>query len=500
MKMSLRSNSTAGAVEQIVVGLAFFGFYGLLIRSVGAEQVGVLSVILVLTTIGALGNAGFGSAIAHFIPLFEARGDRASTVRCVETTVLSTGVLYAVILVLALVPFTMMIRAQLGAEHSQLVGQLILPAVVYVFLLGVGSTTTLALTALHRNDLRLFGATVGGAASLAIVVWAAPVFGVVAGAWALVAQAGIVLILSWVQLCRIIPQMSFVPYRFSLETVRDLLKLGANMHVQAMLAASLEPMSRLLLTQFGSLDLVTYFSMAGRFVLQIRALIYASAQPLLAAFSHLRESASSEFALLYDKAVVISGFAALTAMSAATGASPFVGEMWIGEAEPSFVLYTAILAAGWSLNAMTLVAYFNSYSLGRMKWNLLGHIVMVGANAALGALLGQAFGAVGIVAGMALALFVSGLVFEIGNSRYAPGQQRSRLRTHGPLAVGAILAASAAVFSYGWLRQHAGLLAVVAGPAVGLVWLAAISPAVIFHPVGQMVLNALRSGDRRMPP
>lgn len=499
MKLSLRSNSTAGAVEQVVVGAAFFGFYGLLIRSVGAEQVGILSIILVLTTVGALGNAGFGSAISHFIPLFEARNDRASTVRCLETTVLITGALYIAILTLAFVPFVTMISAQIGPHQSKIVGQLMLPAVIYVFLLGVGSTTALALTALHRNDLRLLGAALGGAASLAIVVWGAPAIGILAGAWALVAQAAVILILSWLQLCRILPELSIVPYRFSSRTVRDLLKLGANMHVQAMLAASLEPISRLLLAQFGSLDLVTYFSMAGRLVLQIRALIYASAQPLLAAFSQLRENDAVAFAVLYDKAVLITGFAALIAMSAATGASPFVGEVWIGEAQPIFVLYTAILAAGWSLNAMTLVAYFNSYSLGKMKWNLLGHIVMVVANVGLGTFLGQAFGAVGIVAGMALALFVSGLVFEIGNSRYATGQQRSRLRTHGFLAVWAVIAAIAAVSSYDWLRHSAGWSVAFAGPAIGIVWLAVIAPAAAMHPVGQLLLKTLRLGDRRLP-
>ena len=497
MKINLRSNATAGAVEQVVVGAAFFGFYGLLVRYVGAEQVGILSLVLVLATVGALGNAGFGSAISYFIPLFEARNDRAATTRCIETTVLCTGGLYLMVLAAAFAPFTHMIGKQVGPDHAAAVVRLMVPTALYVLLLGIGSTTALALTALHRNDLRLLGAAVGGAASLAIVIWGAPRFGIVAGAWALAAQAGVVMMFSWVQLCRLLPELSLIPHKFALSTARDLLKLGANMHVQAMLAASLEPISRLLLAQFGPLDLVTYFSMAGRFVLQIRALIYASAQPLLAAFSHLREARSPDFALLYDKAVVVAGFAALTAMSAAAGASPFVGELWIGRPEPAFALYTAILAAGWSLNGMTLVAYFNSYSLGRMKWNLLGHVVMVAANVALGALLGLLYGATGIVAGMALALLISGLVFEIGNSRYAPGIQRSRIRTHGLLAVFAVMAAAAAIFSYDWMRLSLGLPATIAGPACGAVWLAVIAPAALLHPVGRMVLEKVRPGKRQ---
>lgn len=244
MNIKLRSNATAGAGEQVVVGAAFFGFYGLLIRYVGAEQVGVLSLILVLATIGALGNAGFGSAISHFIPLFEARNDRASTRRCIETTVLCTAGLYMVVLMAAYVPFTQMIRAQVGADHAALVGRLMIPTTLYVIMLGIGSTTALALTALHRNDLRLLGAVVGGAASLMIVIWGAPRIGIVAGAWALAAQAGVVLLFSWIQLCRLLPELSIVPHKFALSTARDLLKLGANMHAQAMLAASVEPISR----------------------------------------------------------------------------------------------------------------------------------------------------------------------------------------------------------------------------------------------------------------
>jgi O-antigen/teichoic acid export membrane protein len=492
MKIDIRNNAVAGVVEQVFVGISFLIFYGVLIRYFGAEEVGVLSLLLVLTTVGTLGNVGFGSAISHFIPLFEARGIRLSTARYLETAVVCTVGLYLVVLGAAVVPFTMLMAKQVGADHAPVVVPLMVPTVLYVLFLGAGATTSAALTALHRNDLRLWASMAGAVASLAITIVAAPHFGIVAGAWGLAAQAGVILIANWAMLCRLLEELSPVPWKFTASAARDLLSLGSKMQAQSLLSAGVEPITRLLLAQFGPLDAVTYFSMAGRFVLQMRSLIFASAQPLLGAFSHLKEVGTADYRQLYDNAVVMSGFAALVVMSGTAASSPFVGEFWIGTRQPSFVVYALILAAGWAVNAMTLVAYFNTFALGRMKWNLIGHGVLFFLNLGLGPMLGALFGALGVVAAMSAALAISAMVFEFGNARYAPGVTQVSLRVHGLLAISAILAAGVAVFSYDWMRTSIGLPSIVAGLLIGVIWLMVIAPAALAHPARRMFVTVLK--------
>jgi O-antigen/teichoic acid export membrane protein len=500
MRVSLRGNAVAGTLEQVILGLAFLVFYGLLIRIAGAELVGVLSLVLVLASIGSMTGAGFASALSHFVPLFEGRGDRAATVDCVQTTLFCTAGLYALMLGVSYVPFTILISDQAGADHAGLVPELMIPATLHVFFLGVGATTTLALTALHRSDLRLWATLAGAIVGLTVLFGSAFRFGILAGAWALVAQSGTIAIVSWFQLSRVLPELGWLPHRFDRPMAKKLFGLGMNLQVQTLLVSGLEPVTRLLIGQFGSLAAVAYFSMANRFVLQMRALIYSGAQPVLAAFSHARASAPATLASLYRRTSATVGFIAIGIFSATAGAAPFVGEVWIGDRQEDFVSFTAVLALGWLVNTMALPAYFHAYSLGRMTWSLVGHSLLFGLNLVLGWLLGLAYGAEGVVAGMGGALLISGLLLGIGNGRYAPADETARftLRHHVPLALCALLATAAAIAAYDWLRDLAS--PAISGVASGIAWAVIVAPVTWFHPARAMLLSSTAQPQRVSKP
>lgn len=492
MKINLRGNAVAAAVEQLVVGASFLIFYGVLIREAGADVVGVLSLVLVLASIGMMANAGFGSAIARFAPTFEGRGDRASTVRCIETAMLCTAGLYAGLLVVAYFPFRAMITSQVGEDHAGLVSELMIPATIYVFMMGAGSVTTLALTALQRSDLRMWANMLGAVLCLIWVIAGAPVYGVVAGLWALAAQSTLVLILTWSQLRRVVPELSLVPWRFNVAMARNLLTIGVNLQAQSLLVAALEPVSRLLIGHFGSLADVTYFSMAARFVLQVRALIFASAQPLLSAFSYLRETDPDALGKLYGRVNTIIGFMTMMALSATAGAAPFVGEVWIGERQDIFVILAVILVLGWIPNTLVLGSYFIAYAMGRMKYNLISHIVMVLLNLVLGPTLGVLAGSIGVAAGLAVSLIASGVIMGVGNRRLMPARKNPWGWTHVFLAASATLAAVASITSYYWLRGFHGPF--VSGIFCGAIWLAVITPAALQNPGRRLVFSTLRLG------
>lgn len=478
----------AGGLEQIFVGTGFFVFYGLMIREVGSDIVGVLSLVLILTTIASFGNVGFASALSHYVPVFEARQDRASTKVCVETTAVCTVLLYTTMLGAAFFPVQMMVQAQVGGVYAALAGELMIPVVVYAVFLGVGSGLSLALTALQRNDLRAGIALAGVATNLILLFVLVPRWGAVGGAWALAGQAGVTFAGTWTTLRRLLPGLPILPWRASLPMARRMFGLGASLQVQTVLASSVEPVARLLVAQFGPLAFVAYFSMASRFVLQMRTLVFACSQPLLATFSHLRDADPEEFESLYRRASLAVTFAGIAAMSATVGASNFVGELWIGQRQHEFILYTGILALGWTSNIMVLVSYFNSYSLGHMKWNLVGHLVFALGNVIFGVSLGWLFGAVGVVVGVAMALVVYALVLEMGNRALAPRIRNTLAQEHGLFAAVAATSALAAGGAYEWLRQS-GVPSLPAGLGSGLVWLVLTVPGALTHPVGRRVFD-----------
>lgn len=492
MKKTLRSNAIAAGGEQIVVGVSYFIFYGVLIRMVGADVVGVFSLVLVLASLVSMTSAGFASALAHFVPLFEGQQDRRSTIQCLDTTLLCTAILYAGVLCIAYFPFEAAIALQAGRAHAKLVSELMVPATFHVFLLGVGAATTLALTALHRNDLRLWAALAGAAIGLTVLSAGVPRFGAVAGLWAMAAQSGTVAVITWLQLYRILPELGLIPRRFDRSMAKQLFRLGSNMQVQSLLVAGVEPVTRLLIGHFGSLGAVAYFSMANRFVLQMRSLIYAAAQPLLSAFSHVRATRPEEIGSLYSRAEGTVGFTAIAALSATAGAAPFVGEVWIGEKQSDFVIFTVILSLGWLINTVALTAYFNAYSLGKMTYSLIGHVMMFAINLLLGVPLGALLGTNGAVAGMSAALLISSVFMGIANGRYAPPHGSSPiLRAHILLAICGALAAAAALVTYDWLRLSAP--PILSGIGCGLVWLVILGPVSLMHPAAKVLLVSFRT-------
>lgn len=480
--MNLRRNAMTGAAEQVVVGIAFFVTYGILIRETGAEMVGVLSLVLVLASIGSMTSAGFASALAHFVPAFESEGDRSSTLRCVDTTLFATAALYLITLAITYVPFSAMIAAQTGPLHSRLVFELMIPATLHVFLIGTGATMTSALTALGRNDLRLWATCAGSAAGLAVLITALPSRGIAAGVWGFAAQSGIIALVSWAQLTRLLPGLGPVPRRFDRAMARRLFGLGSNMQVQTLLLAALEPVTRLLIGHYGSLSAVAFFSMANRFVIQMRALIYSGAQPLLSAFSHARAESPEVLGRLYRRARDVVEFFAILTMSATVGAAPFVAEIWIGASEPSFVLFTAILGLGWLANTLSLTAYFNAYSLGRMNRSLVGHAMLLGLNLALGAGLAVMLGGTGAVAGLGIALGISALYLGTANGVHAPpNASHQHLWRSVFLAGSSAIGAAAAIGVYTAVRQEWPPFA--AGLASGAGWAASTLPSALAHPV-----------------
>jgi O-antigen/teichoic acid export membrane protein len=491
MKIALRSNAIAAAFEQLVVGLSFLAFYGYLIRLAGADAVGVMSLVLVLATVGALASAGFGSAVARFAPFYEGRGERDATVRCIETAILCSTLLYAAILAAAYFPFEALISQQAGRQYRGLVDALMPAATAYVMLMGIGAATTPALTALQRSDLRLWANVAGVAGCWGITLWGVPQWGVAAALWGLAAQAGIVVAVSWIQLRAIVPELSLVPRKFDGAMAKSLLKIGGNLQVQSLLIAATDPISRLLIGHFGALADVTYFSMASRFVLQVRSLIFAASQPLLSAFSHNGTDDVPRLSELYRRSNDVVGIVTLLALSAAAGSAPFVGEMWIGQREDSFVLYVAMLAAGWLANTMVLASYFMAYSMARLSWNLVAHVALFGVNLALGPVLGYFYGAPGIVAAMAIALLVFGLIMAFGNPRLAPEVIELRWRVHALLFISVTIGALGAVAAYYWLRTLFPPL--VSGLGSGLVWLVAVSPAALAHPAAKALWDWRKS-------
>jgi O-antigen/teichoic acid export membrane protein len=259
--------------------------------------------------------------------------------------------------------------------------------------------------------------------------------------------------------------------------------------LQTLLLAAIEPTTRLVIGHFGTLSAVADFSLASRFVIQMRALIFSGAQPLLAAFSHDRNN-PGKIAELYRSAQATVASLAMIIFSGSIAAAPFVEEAWTGSSAGMFTIFAVLLSVGWLANTVTLPSYFNAYSLGKMNRSLLGHALLCVANLVLGVGLALWFGSVGAVAGLAAALIVSSIFLGVANGRLAPSDARGVFGYQDVAMLAISSAASACGFAAYFIARQ-DLDPIFAGLASGLVWAIVLIPAFAFH-------QALRAMTRQL--
>ena len=122
----LLTNASAGAAQALISGLVLFGLYRVLLARLGAEQVGVWSLLMAWLSLVRIADLGLPGAIVRFLaPLF-ASGDKAHGTRLLIRNVLAACALTALSSTLAAA--LLMRTSPVFLAHQTNHGQLILEA------------------------------------------------------------------------------------------------------------------------------------------------------------------------------------------------------------------------------------------------------------------------------------------------------------------------------------------------------------------------------------
>jgi O-antigen/teichoic acid export membrane protein len=171
----------------------------------------------------------------------------------------------------------------------------------------------------------------------------------------------------------------------------------------------MDPVCKILIGQFSSLEAVAIFDLANKITTQARVIYQAATQSILPLVS--REGMTLEprlrsVLLGWNKLIA---HCALYSMSAVVLLSGHIAIFILGKIHPEFITYVAILAFANALNAVGLVGYYIDVGSGRLKHLLGAFIGMAALNVMLGGAFGLIWGAMGITLGYAIALTTGGL-------------------------------------------------------------------------------------------
>lgn len=483
-------NALAGVAQTLVSAGLMFVFYRAVYAGLGAESVGIWSVVLASTSLARLAELGFTGSAVKYTAGRLARGARHEAALVVETTVVTVAVALALLVPVAYAGLRAALPAFVEPSGQSRALSLLPYACASLWASGVAGAVQSGLDGAGRIDQRNGVALVAQALYVALgLIWMRP-WGLVGLAAAQLVQAMVLASGCWVFLRRALPEVGVAPVRWHRPLFREMLGYSTRYQGLGVLRVLYEPTTKALLSRYGGLEAAGIYEMASLAVTKLRALLVSAQQALTPEVAGLAETAPERLAWVYARANALNWYVSVPAFVLLGASGPLLSHLLTGSVSGLFIAFNLVLAAGWFANTLGGPAFFVLLGTGEMRGLLAAHAWIGLANAVLGWVLGGWLGALGVAAGWGVALAVGTLWMLRASRRYgasaAPPPGLNALATTGLIVGGA-----AAITLQQWPDSP---LATGLAPALaGLV----LAPALWRHPLRRQLLDLAL--NRRSP-
>ncbi len=451
----LLSNAGLSVLQVLVSGVLLFLVYRHLLKQLGAEQLGLWSVLLASTSVARLSDLGLTSGVVKFVARYRARQDEASASEVVQTTATSIAIGMGLVL-LALYPLLLRVLDWTIPVATVAQAKSILPwAILALWLSSVAGVFQAALDGCQQAGARNILTMAGNLLFFACVLLFVPPFGLEALAYSQVAQSLLLLVSNWVLLRFFLKRLPLVPWRWSKVRFKEMFSYSLNFQLAMAAIMLCDPVTKLLMSRFGGLGAAAYYEMATQLVVRARSLLVSANQVLVPVVAELHESAPERLRETYVRAYEAVFFLALPGYAGLLLLLPLVSQVWIGHAEPQFIVFASLLIGSYFLNNLEVPAYFDNLGTGHLGWNTISHVSMAAMNAALCAWWGWHWGANGVASGAAVSLVVASamVLFAVNHKYQVPWPQLFPV-DHRGLALTVVVATMAGLAWLAWTHDQ----------------------------------------------
>jgi O-antigen/teichoic acid export membrane protein len=237
-----------------------------------------------------------------------------------------------------------------------------------------------------------------------------PKYGLMGLAYAKVIQNISVLTASWLTLRKLLPNLPLVPFKWNKSLFKEMIGYSINFQIISVATMLYDPITKALLTKFGSLSMVGYYQMASKMIQKLHSLIMAANQVLVPAFAELKEKTPEKIQSIYLTSYQFLFYLAFPLYSLAVVSLPLISNIWIGSYENNFIVFASFLSIGWLMDALSSPAYHANLGIGKLRWNVVGHIAAAFLNLGLGIILGIFYQGIGVVIAWILSLALGSII------------------------------------------------------------------------------------------
>lgn len=406
--------SAGSSIAQIIVsGIATFVLFRLILETIGADKLGIWSLVIAASSMVQVGNMGMSGSIVKHVADCDATGDKDKMSVVIQTTVISIA-LFTFVLILGAYPAAKMyfsFTLQAGVYQDAIE---ILPIALLAFLVmmvaGIYQGAMYGCQLIvHRNIILVIDSIL----YLALCVLLMPRYGLVGLAYARLGQNSFTLLITVVLLRRYVPQLPMLPFHWSKAQFKEMLGYAANFQLISLLVMFSDPITKGFLSKYGNISMVGYYEIANRILQIFRSLLVSANQVLVPTFARLEKLEPEKVSSAYLISYQIVYYLTIPAFCLLAISAPLLSEVLIGRHEPFFIWSMIALCLGWLINTLSVPAYFATMGSGEMKANVVSHVIMTSMNLLLIFVLGYLWGGIGVVLAWSVALASGGIIMNI---------------------------------------------------------------------------------------
>ena len=412
-KRRLLINALTSAAQVLTVGAGYAFLYRFLLAHIGAERIGIWSVVIAATSMANAANLGLSASTIKFVAKYLALGREETVSVVVQTTVITLGLFCGVVL-LAVYPFSGWIFSHIVPVSRLAETASLLPYVFFsMWITVIGSVFLAGLDGCQRIDIRAGLVMSGTLIFLALSFVLVPAHGLMGLAYARIAQDSFTLGGGWLMLKRRLRSLPVFCFKWDKRLFREMLGYGANFQLISASMMLCDPLTKGMLARFGGLGMAGIYEMASRMIGQLRALLVTAGQALVPAIADLHEKEPETVQKLYGNSYRLIFYIAVPYFSIIIALIPVISVAWIGYYNGVFVSLSIMLAVGWFINTLCAPAYFANLGIGGLGWNTAAHVVMAASNIALGLLFGRFFGGTAVAAAWVFSLILGSIIIIV---------------------------------------------------------------------------------------
>lgn len=481
-KRQLIRNASLGTIQVIATGLSFLFLYRFLYDTIGVAELGVWSVVLSWTSMSSLAGLGMTGSAVKFVSKYLAHDNRLHAAHIIETMTISVAVVLASALVV-IYPLLVWLTGVVFSPHMRPVGLSVLPyAAASFWITALAGLFGSCLDGFHRVDVRHVLLIISTVLYLILSFVLVPINGVIGLAQAQVIQGVALLVVSWMYVRRLLPELSLLPRKWKKSIFREIIDYSLKLQLISLAQLLFEPMAKSLLARFGGAASAGFFEMANRMVTQLRALIVTAYQAIVPAIADLHERDQNKVRDIYQISLRLVHYLVVCALPLLVLMIPLISFVWLGEVQSEFVVYGSFLGVAWFINIISAPSYFANMGTGDLWWNVIAQGIQGSVTAVFGVVLGLALGGVGVVSAFSVAIVAAAAAVMLTFHRKAEISlsvfvERPNLILFGASATAFVLSQ---LVDWGFF----GTLHVAVSTAIGLIiFTAVLGPFAWRHPM-----------------